>query len=346
MIDNTEITLAFLNYNTADELLQALDSVEKAIDGVVARVVVIDNGSTDDSVARIKSSGKEVEIIALPKNAGFAAAFNRIFSYVISPYYLLLNSDIILKPGCVKKMLAEFKNFPRAGLAGVALEREDGSVQNSYGIYPNLASELINRSLYHKLKCRGQRAEGRGQKMKKNRGPLPVARSQESAGNSPLIKGEEGGCSFPVDCVVGAVMLVSRETIDKVGGMDERFFFFLEETDWCKRINESGMKVIHLPEIKVVHLQGKSANKAPVRARIEFHKSRLMFFEKHYGKSVASILRIATAFRLIINLAAQLIMTVITLGLIKKTRLRTVLYAGLLGWYFCGCPAGRGLGKP
>ena len=314
MNENIEITLAFLNYNTADELLQALDSVEEAIEGVVARVVVIDNGSTDDSVARIKSSGKEIEIIALPNNAGFAAAFNRIFSYIVTPYYLLLNSDIILKPGCVKKMVDEFKAFPNAGLAGVALERENGSLQSSYGVYPSLASELINRSLWQKMK---------------------VSRTSKCEPSA-----------FPVDCVVGAVMLVPRETIDKVGGMDERFFFFLEETDWCKRINESGLKVIHLPEIKVVHLQGKSANKAPVRARIEFHKSRLSFFEKHYGNFPAFILRIGTVFRLIINFAAQLVMTIFTLGLIKKTRLRTVLYAGLLVWYFSGCPSSKGLGKP
>ena len=311
MNENIEITLAFLNYNTADDLLKAINSVEEAIAGVSAQIVVIDNGSTDDSVARIKSLGKGIEIIALPNNAGFAAAFNRIFSYIITPYYLLLNSDIILKSGCVKKMLDEFKTFPNAGLAGVALERKNGSLQSSYGVYPNLASELINRTLWQKLKV------------------SRTSKCEQSA--------------FHVDCVVGAVMLVSRETVDKVGGMDERFFFFLEETDWCKRINESGLKVIHLPEIKVVHLQGKTANKAPVRARIEFHKSRLLFFEKHYGKSAASILRFGTVFRLIINFAAQLLMTIFTIGLIKKTRLRTILYAGLIGWYFTGCPAEKGL---
>ncbi len=313
MNENIEITLAFLNYNTSAELLQALDSVEEAVSGIATRVVVIDNGSTDDSVSRIKSSGKEIEIIELAKNAGFAAAFNRIFSYVITPYYLLLNTDIILKPGCVKKMVDEFKAFSNAGLAGVALERKNGSLQSSYGVYPNLASELINRSLWQKLK----------------RKTVDGGRKTESA--------------ISVDCVVGAVMLVSHETIDKVGCMDERFFFFLEETDWCKRINESGLKVIHLPEIKVVHLQGKTANKAPVRARIEFHKSRLLFFEKHYGNFSAFILRVGTVFRLIINFVAQLVMTVFTFGLIKKTRLRTILYAGLIGWYFSGCPAEKGL---
>jgi len=313
MNENIEITLAFLNYNTPDDLIKAIDSVEDAAAGVSVRVVVIDNGSTDDSVSRIKSLKKEIEIIALPNNSGFAAAFNRIFSYADTPYYLLLNSDIILKPGCVKKMLDEFKTFPNAGLAGVALERENGSLQSSYGGYPNLASELINRTLWQKIKRKS---------IDKN------CRLQSA---------------FHVDCVVGAVMLVSRETVDKVGGMDEKFFFFLEETDWCKRINEAGLKVIHLPEIKVVHLQGKAANKAPVRARIEFHKSRLLFFEKHYGTFSAFVLKVVTVFRLIINFVAQLLMTIFTLGLIKKTRIRTVLYAGLLEWYFTGCQSNRGI---
>ena len=327
MNENIEITLAFLNYNTADDLLKALASVEEAIVGVSARIVVIDNGSTDDSVAEIKAFGKEIEIIALPNNAGFAAAFNRIFSYVITPYYLLLNSDIILKTGCVKKMVDEFKAFPNAGLAGVALERENGSLQSSYGVYPNLASELINRTLWQKLKQK-----------------TDISTSSMTGGlRTDISTSSMTGAAFHVDCVVGAVMLVSRETVDTIGGMDERFFFFLEETDWCKRINESGLKVIHLPEIKVVHLQGKTANKAPVRARIEFHKSRLLFFEKHYGKSVAIILRLGTVFRLIINFVAQLFMTIFTIGLIKKTRLRTILYAGLIGWYFTGCPAEKGL---
>ena len=311
MSNKTQITLAFLNYNTATDLLKALESVNAAVDGVSARIVVIDNGSTDDSIARIKALEKDVEIIALPSNAGFAAAFNRIFSYIITPYYLLLNSDIILKPGSVKKMLDQFKDFPNAGLAGVALERENGSLQTSYGGYPTLASELINRSLWQKAK-----------RMKLNK-------------NLP----------FHVDCVVGAVMLVSHKTVSKIGGMDERFFFFLEETDWCKRINESGLKVIHLPDVKVVHLQGKTANKAPIRARIEFHKSRLLFFEKHYGKIAATILRYVTVFRIIINFTAQLLMTIFSLGLIKKTKLRTVLYAGLLKWYFSGCPIDKGLNR-
>jgi len=344
MNENIEITLAFLNYNTADDLLKALASVEKAVAGVSARIVVIDNGSTDDSVARIKSFGKEIEIIALPNNAGFAAAFNRIFSYVITPYYLLLNSDIILKPGCVKKMLDEFKAFPNAGLAGVALERENGSLQSSYGVYPNLASELINRSLWQKLKRRTDISTS-SISTSSMTGGRETDISTSSISTSSISTSSMTGVAFPVDCVVGAVMLVSRETVDKVGGMDERFFFFLEETDWCKRINESGLKVIHLPEIKVVHLQGKAANKAPVRARIEFHKSRLLFFEKHYGNFSAFILRIGTVFRLIINFVAQLFMTIFTIGFIKKTRLRTVLYAGLLVWYFSGCPSSKGLGN-
>jgi len=264
MNENIEITLAFLNYNTADDLLKALASVEEAIAGVSARIVVIDNGSTDDSVARIKSFGKEIEIIALPNNAGFAAAFNRIFSYVITPYYLLLNSDIILKPGCVKKMLDEFKAFPNAGLAGVALERENGSLQSSYGVYPNLASELINRSLWQKLKRRTDISTS---------SISTSSISTSSISTSSMTGGRE------TDISTSSISTCSISTSSMTGG---------RETD------------ISTSSISTSSMTG--------------------------GRETD----ISTSF---------------TIGFIKKTRLRTVLYAGLLVWYFSGCPSSKGLGN-
>ncbi len=305
-----EITIAFLNYNTAEKLLRALESVDAAAEGVQAHVVVIDNGSTDDSIERIRACNSSLDILELPRNVGFAAGFNRLFSYVVTPYYLLVNSDIILPPGCVKQMLERFSQCPSAGLAGVALVRADGSPQSSYGVYPSLASELLNRSLWQRI------------------------RRPTAAGDEPI----------SVDCIVGAVMLVPRETIETVGGMDERFFFFLEETDWCRRIRNAGLDVIHLPDVRVTHLQGEAANKSPLRARIEFHCSRLLYFRKHHGALVETVLRLGTVVRLVVNLVAQLVLCIVTLGLMPKPRQKLCLYAGLLGWYLCGCPRSWGLG--
>lgn len=304
-----EITLAFLNYNTADELLQALASVPAAVADVDARVIVIDNGSSDNSLERIHACKPAPEIIAIPRNIGFAAAFNRLFSYVVTPYYLLLNSDIILPPGCVRAMLDAIAGFADAGIAGMALVREDGTAQMSYYPLPTLAGELTNRSLWQWMHR--------------------VTFTDELPGK--------------VACIIGAVMLVPRKTIDTVGMLDERFFFFMEETDWCKRIAEAGLQVLHFPGIRVTHLQGCSANMVPIRARIEFHRSRLMYFEKHYGRIAEYVLLAGSFIRLLINWLAYLLLTLFCFGIHQKTRNKFMLYTGVLGWYLLGCPDSWGL---
>ncbi|NLF38502.1 glycosyltransferase family 2 protein [bacterium] len=317
----TTVTIGLLNYNTAGETEQALRTLPAAAGGVDARIVVIDNASSDDSLARLAAWQKQAgpggafpvfDLIALPANLGFAGAFNRLFTYAISEFYLLLNSDILLPPGSVAEMIDSMRQRPRAGLAGVALRREDGSAQSSFGAYPTLASELLNRSLYQKM-----------------------AMAQARGAREP----------FAVECIVGAVMLVRREAYEQVGGLDERFFFFLEETDWCKRMTMTGWLVLHLPGIEVVHLQGRAANRRPVRARIEFHRSRIIYFMKHHGPVSTFVLIAGTAVRLMVNMLAQLVLTLVTLGLWRTARHRLIMYATLLAWYFCGRPDGWGLRK-
>ena len=304
----TELVAAFLNYNTPDELLQAIEHAGPALAGVDARIVVIDNGSTDDSIERIRAAFPRVELMPLGRNLGFAAAFNRLFAEIKADWHLLLNSDIMLPPGSVRRLLDGAKAYPGLGIGGVALVRENGAAQASYGTYPSLASELLNRSMWRHL-------------------------HRAAAGDEP----------FEVECVIGAVMLVPRTTIDTVGGMDERFFFYLEETDWCRRVSVAGLHVVHFPAIKVVHLQGRAANQRPLRARIEFHRSRLVYFRKHYGERQAFWLKAGTVARLVVNTASHAVLVVLTLGCVPRLRAKCAVYAGLLAWYGRGCPESGGL---
>ena len=325
--NNPEITIAFLNYNTADELIRAIDSVPEACGDIDYHLTVIDNCSTDDSVEKLKRYDDKIDVLALENNFGFAAGFNKIFSHINTPYYFLLNSDIILSPGCIKKLLAKIKQNQNIGLAGVKLIREDGSSQTSFGKFPSLASELINRSLWQKNYARkitdyGQRIAGH---------------------DTSLTDASENPEFYDVDCIIGAAMFLPRSTFDKVGGMDEDFFFFLEETDWCKRIQNAGLIVAHFPDIEVVHLQGKAANKVPVKARIEFHRSRLHYFKKHYGNFPVALLWIGSLLRLIINFVIMFLLTIITLGKSEKIKNKMKLYAGVFLWYLKGCPKNGGL---
>jgi len=269
----SKITLAFLNYNTPDVLIRALESVPAACADIDYHLTVIDNCSTDDSLEKLKNYNSELDVLPLKKNLGFAAGFNKIFNHVNTPFYFLLNSDII---------------------------------------FPALLSELTNRSLFQKIYAK-------------------------------RIEKQNAQSTFLVDCIIGAAMIVPRATFDKIGGMDERFFFFLEETDWCKRIKDTGLDVLHFPDIKVIHLQGKSANKVPVKARIEFHRSRLLYFKKHHGKFAAAVLWLGSLIRLIINFSVMLFLTIITLGKKEKFKNKMKLYAGVLAWYLRGCPRNYGL---
>lgn len=306
---STHLVLAFLNYNTTSELLQALSAVPAALDGLSARVVVIDNASRDNPAALVRQHFPNVEWIQNDANLGFAAAFNRLFALIDADWYLLLNSDIILPPGSVRAMLTTAEQCDNLGLAGMALVREDGSPQSSYGQFPTLASELLNRSLWRRLSQPGARSDA----------------------------------PFDVECVVGAVMLVPRRTIERTHGLDARYYFFMEETDWCRRIRAAGLRVMHFPHIRVTHLQGRSANQAPLRARVEFHRSRLLYFRIHHGTFAAAVLYAGTILRLLFNTLTHALLVLLTVGCVKKFRRKCSMYAGLLAWYLLGCPHSWGL---
>ncbi|RLD12228.1 MAG: hypothetical protein DRI44_01370 [Chlamydiae bacterium] len=325
--NNPEITIAFLNYNTAEDLIRAINSVPEACGNIDYHITVIDNCSTDDSVEQLRKYDDRLDILILEKNFGFAAGFNKIFSHINTPYYFLLNSDIILSPGCVKKILTRVKENSKIGIAGVKLIRENGSPQTSFGKFPSLASELLNRSLWQKIYAK--RITDNGQ--------------QITGHDTSLTDVSKNPGFYDVDCIIGAAMFLPRSTFEKVGRMDEDFFFFLEETDWCKRIQNAGLIVAHFPDIEITHLQGKSANKVPVKARIEFHRSRLHYFKKHCGTVAAAILWSGCFLRLIINCTAMFLLTIFTLGKSEKFKNKMKLYAGVLIWYLKKCPKSGGL---
>ncbi|MCX7847475.1 MAG: glycosyltransferase family 2 protein [bacterium] len=306
---HSHLVLAFLNYNTTPELLQALAALPAALANMPARVIVIDNASRDNPATLVQQKFPHVEWLQNNTNLGFAAAFNQLFARVPADWYLLLNSDIILPPASVPALLSYAQQYPNLGLAGVALVREDGSPQASYAPFPSLATELLNRSLYRHIHRR------------------------KAPHTTP----------FEVDTIVGAVMLVPRHTIERTGGFDPRFYFFMEETDWCRRIRNAGLHVFHFPQIRVTHLQGRAANQTPLRARIEFHRSRLLYFSLHHGRTAAAILCAGTVLRVLLNALTHVLLVLLTLGLIRKVRTKCVTYLGLLSWYLRGCPRSWGL---
>jgi GT2 family glycosyltransferase len=192
----------------------------------------------------------------------------------------------------------------------------DGTKQNSIANFPSLGTELLNKSLLRWL--------------------FPKK-----------FPGKERNYSEPieVDSVIGACMMVRRDTLDQVGLLDEDYFLFLEETDWCYRMKKAGWKIYHVPQAEIYHFQGKSAETVKKRARVEFYRSRYHFFKKNRGNLQWFFLLIGLMIRLGFQLLAMGVVSLMTLFTIKSWRKKLSIYAYLFGWHLRFCPEGMGL-KP
>jgi GT2 family glycosyltransferase len=311
-----DLTVIIVSYNTRDLLLQCLSAVLAGVGSLTVDVVVVDNASEDGSADAVAQRFPQVRLIRNPDNRGFAAACNQGLAEAQGRYLLLLNPDTLVASNALADMAAFLDNNPRVGAVGAQLIHEDGRLQNSIANFPTLATELLNKSLLRRL--------------------FPSR-----------YPGKERAFSGPVEVesVIGACMMVSRDALKEVGPLDESYFFFLEETDWCFRMRQGGWKIFSLPHVRVVHLQGRSARRDIVSARIEYYRSRYRFFSLHRPLASRFVLRVGLFIRLSVEFLSSLILSVVTGFSLRKERERLRVRAGLLAWHLAACPDSRGLSR-
>jgi GT2 family glycosyltransferase len=138
-------------------------------------------------------------------------------------------------------------------------------------------------------------------------------------------------------------MMVRREALDQVGFLDEGYFLFFEETDWCYRMKRAGWKIFHVPQAEVYHFQGKSAQTDKMRARVEFFRSRYHFFKKNRGSLQHGVLLVGLIVRLFVESVFMAVVCFFTLGMAQRCRKKFSTYAYLLWWHLKFCPDGMGL---
>jgi GT2 family glycosyltransferase len=310
----SHLSAIIINRNTADLLVRCVDHIVRSNLPCEVEVIVVDNGSTDDSVTRIKQAHPDVILIEAGRNLGFSAANNRALETARGDYLLFVNTDALLEPDCAQRLLDVMEACPKAAMVGPQLVNPDGSAQTSYEAVPTLATETLNRSLLKRL--------------------FP----SRYPGKNRLLSAPEA-----VEALIGAVMLVRRQALEQVGGFDEGFFFFLEETDLAVRLRDAGWEIMHDPSARAAHLQGATAKQYHAGARIEFNRSRYRFFVKHYGKNQARILKAVLVANLTLNVLLLGIAGLLTLGTVSgimgKFRVRWELWR----WNLRGCPPGPGL---
>lgn len=299
------IGVIIVSYNTCALLRACLESLRLCT--LPLRVVVIDNGSPDGSAAMVRACFPEVTLAEPEQNLGFTAGTNlgiRMLDESPTDYVLLLNPDTVVHTGAIEALVSFLETHPRVGMAGPRLLNPDSSVQPAAFRFPTLMMSLLD------LFPPGEVLPGRlyGSWW---HGRYP----QEQRATEP----------FPIDHPLGACILVRRAVVEQIGLLDEGFFMYAEEVDWCYRARQAGWAIWQVPGACVTHVGGAATSQFRARMLIVLYTSRLRFFRKHYPA------RLVVAHRLVIHAgmlrAAFLAWCGYAAGAITQAELRERLWA-------------------
>ncbi len=269
-METKQLAVIIVSYNTADLLRACLDSL--ADSGTDASIVVVDNNSNDGSQTMVKEAHPAVRLIALTENLGFAAANNvalRALGFgraeggagtVLPPEFVFfLNPDTEVRAGALDRLRRFLKDNPKVGVVGPSLVYADGSFQHSAFSFPTLWQIWFDFFAWP-----GRFIDS----------PLN--------GRYPRRAYEEGQ-PFAIDHPLGAALMTRREVVAQVGLMDEGYFMYAEEIDWCLRVRRQGWDIFCVPAATIVHHAGGSTRQQPQRMNQALWQSRFRLFRKHYS---------------------------------------------------------------
>lgn len=309
-----DVSVILLTRNTCHQTREAIESVLASTDALSKEIHVVDNGSTDETREVLPKAFPQIHYFYMERNLGFARGVNFASREARGEFLLLLNSDARIAPDALQIAVDWMRGHPCCGIVGGQLYHPNGRKQNSIANFPSLATELLNKFL------------------------LRTFWPKEFPG-----KEQEFREPLEVDSVIGAFFLVRRSVWDLLGGLDERFFFFLEETDFCLRARQAGFSTTHLPQVRVWHGQGQTARQNLAAARIEYWRSRYAYFAKHRGMAARFVLRVGLLLRLVIDALFSGLLTALTLGQSQRWREKFAVHRRLIAWHLCGCSASAGL---
>jgi N-acetylglucosaminyl-diphospho-decaprenol L-rhamnosyltransferase len=258
-----KLSIIIVNYNTKDYLEECLESIRSQGYGFGVETIVVDNNSCDGSREMLRSRFPEVRLVENCENEGFARACNRGITAARGFYILLLNSDARLSEGALTRLSGFLDRTPGVGVVSGRLVYPDYFDQGVARKFPSPINALFGRrSLMTKL--------------------FPNNRFSRKY---MLSRNHDSGEPFAVDWVSGACMMIRRQVIEEIGLLDEGFFMYWEDADFCFRAKERGWKVFCVPDAIVVHHEGKSAGRRDGRLIVEFNRSAYRYYRKHHVSS-------------------------------------------------------------
>jgi len=258
-----DLSIIIVNYYLEDFLTDCLNSIFNTINSLQYEVILVDNGSHRQSIEEIKRQFPQLSLLSNEKNVGFARANNQAIKRAQGHFILLLNPDTIVIDKAIETMVSFLRDHPRAGAVGPKLLNPDRSIQYSCRSFPNPWTFLFNRySLLTKLFPHN-----------------PFSRRY-------LLSDWDHGSLREVDWISGACLMTRREVLSQVGLLDEGYFVFNEDVDWCRRMRDLGWKVYYLPQAQVIHYINSSNKKTDNRLIIARHRGMIHYFHKYYRVSL------------------------------------------------------------
>jgi len=288
-----DLSIVIVSWNVVDLLRDCLQSILAApttqlsddgaihIDSYAVEVHVVDNASSDGSAEMVRSSFPQVKLIASRTNLGFAGGSNLALGRCQGRYVLLLNPDTRVLGDALSVMVNHMERNSDVGVVGPRVYYADGRPQPSRRRFPTMMTAFMESTLLQHWFPRNRWA------LRYYMADVPDDIVQD------------------VDWVIGACMLVRAETIERVGPLDQAFFMYSEEMDWCRRITDDGWRVVYLPQAEIIHHEGRSSDQVVPARHIRFQTSKIRYFRKHHGPSQATVLRLFILLTYLVQLAEE-----------------------------------------
>jgi GT2 family glycosyltransferase len=253
------VSVIIVSWNARRYLHDCLVSIRETGVATVGQIIVVDNASNDGSPELVAQDFPEVELIQTGANLGFARANNIGLKRASGAYVALINSDVIVHEKCIERLVEFLDHHAPVGLVGPKIVSSDGQVQPSCRRLPSPWNTA----------CRALALDG--------------FLAQHPWFSGQAIRNLNPEAAKEVEVLSGCFWLARHEALAQVGGLDERFFFYAEDLDWCKRMRDAGWKVAYVPQASATHFGGASSANAPLRYSIELLRANLIYWRKHRG---------------------------------------------------------------
>lgn len=272
-----DLSIVIVNWNVRDLLRRCLHSLFASHQPTLAsntqhpalstEIIVVDSASTDGSVEMVRQEFPQVHLITSEVNLGYTGGNNLGINAGRGRYILLLNPDTEVMGDALPAMVGYMNTHPDVGALGPQLLNPDGSIQSSRRRFPTLGTAFVESTVIQ----------------------------QWWPDNHILrryyVQDRPDDAISEVDWATGACILLRRQAVDQVGLLDDEFFMYSEELDWCRRARDDGWKVVYLPTARVIHYEGKSSEQVMPLRHVRFQRSKIRYFRKHHGRWAGALVR-------------------------------------------------------